>query len=72
VELYEAESLMLPVDAIDGHIDVPYSASVEHQLMKDAGCDALMEVSNVDCCFLILFPEHALAYVQAWNVATYQ
>jgi hypothetical protein len=64
VEFYKAKPLMLAVDAIDGHVDVSYSASVEHQLMENAGRDTLMEVTDVDGCFFVLFPAHSLAHVR--------
>lgn len=56
VELDEAKALVLAVDAVDGHVDVAHAAGVEHQLVEDAGGDALMEVSDVDGSLLVLFP----------------
>lgn len=56
VELDEAKALVLAVDAVDGHVDISYAAGVEHQLVEEAGRDALMEVSDVDGGFLVLFP----------------
>jgi hypothetical protein len=58
MELDEAEALVLAVHAVDGHVDIAHSSSVEHQLMEDAGCDALMKVSDVYGSFLVLFPAH--------------
>ena len=56
VELDEAKALVLAVDAVDGHVDVSHAAGVEHQLVQDAGRDALMEVAHVHGGFLVLFP----------------
>jgi hypothetical protein len=63
VEFDEAEALVLAVYAVDGHVDVPYTAGVEHQLVEEAGRDALMEVSHVDGGFLILLPAHVLTLI---------
>lgn len=59
----EAEALMLAVDTIDGHVDITHAASVEHQLMENAGRDALMEVTAIDRGFLVLFPGGCCQYV---------
>lgn len=56
VELDEAETLVLPIDTIDWHIHITYTAGVEHQLVKDARCDALMEITDVYGGFFVLLP----------------
>jgi hypothetical protein len=56
VELDEAKALVLAVDAIDGHVDIAHATGIEHQLMENAGRDALMEVTDVDGRLLVLLP----------------
>jgi hypothetical protein len=58
VELNEAKTLVLSIDAIDWHVHVSYTAGVEHQLVENAGRDALMEITDVYGSFFVLFPTH--------------
>ena len=56
MELDEAEALVLAVDAIDGHVDIAHATGIEHQLVENAGRDALMEVAHIDGRLLVLLP----------------
>lgn len=66
VEFNKAETLVLAVDAIDWHVNVSHTTGVEHQLVEDTGCNALMEVSDIYGGFLVLLPAWQSACVHVF------
>jgi hypothetical protein len=56
VELDETKTLVLAVDTIDGHVDIAHATGIEHQLVENAGRDALMEITHVNGRLLVLLP----------------
>jgi hypothetical protein len=55
-ELHKAIPLMYLADAILREMDVDNTPSLEHQLPNEVIRDALIEVTDVDSSFLVLFP----------------